>query len=156
MAQDEAQEYLAKLQQGKIQIPPDASALEHQIVQTMNEAGKRMRELTTAKGDMEREGERIKVTLANIEKQMSAVEGQIGAYAALLVTAEADRRNQAKVAEKGEKPAEDPTAKTSDETVEVPSAPVKASEGPPAKTEIPAVASIAKNNGKPPTVSPPA
>lgn len=98
MPQDEAQEYLAKLQQGKIQIPPEASPIEHQIAKTMAETSKRIRELTTAKSDAERDAERIKQALDNIEKQIAAVEGQLGAYASLLVTAEGERRKAAAMA----------------------------------------------------------
>ena len=51
----DAQEYIQKLQQGRTKLPDDASPLERRAFQNLGELSKRMRELTTAQSDNEKQ-----------------------------------------------------------------------------------------------------
>lgn len=88
----EAQEYLQKLQQERIRLPSDASMLEHKAVEKLKEMAGRIRALTTALNDNKQRIQNMTDENKMLELRTASLEGEMAAYASLLVMAEGSRR----------------------------------------------------------------
>lgn len=98
MPPDEAQEYLGKLQSGKAPLPDTASPLESEMLRSLMEGSKRIRELNTRKSDAEKQVENIQQQINGLGSAITEVTGEMGGYARLLVSAEWSRRKAEKAA----------------------------------------------------------
>jgi chromosome segregation ATPase len=102
MPQDEAQEYLGKLQAGKVSLAPGAGELEREAFETMQDCSRRVRELTTQVGDTDKQIEAFKAQREALQARINETAGEMGGYAKLLVSAEGARRRAAEAAAKVE------------------------------------------------------
>jgi chromosome segregation ATPase len=109
MPNDEAQEYLGKLQTGKARLPEDASPLEHEMFAGLQECSKGVRELTTKKADVEKQIEALKAQVKALDARITELTGEMGGYARLLVSAEGARRRAAAESVDEAKPKPKPT-----------------------------------------------
>ena len=88
----EAQEYIDKLQQGRVQLPPEATKLEGRAFENLQKLGRQRREMTTTQGDIEKQIDTLQGRQTAILRDIDTTNGQMAAYANLLVAAEGDRR----------------------------------------------------------------
>jgi hypothetical protein len=99
MSNDEVNEYLSKLQSGKIALPSSASKIEHTVLNNMNIVSKRIRELNTTKNEIEKQIAEMSERLKGHENALRELSGEVGGYARLLLEAEEDRRGIGKPAQ---------------------------------------------------------
>lgn len=129
MPPEEAQEYLSKLQAGRAELAAEASPLEREMLGTLNESSKRMRELSTRKSDAEKQVEQLQQQVTGLGGAIAEVTGEMGGYARMLVSAEWSRRKAAKAAAE---PQPEPE-KAPEPVKDVPPGAKKAEPAPPAK-----------------------
>lgn len=121
----EAQEYLAKLQSGRIELPADASPLEREILKNLRDKNATIRNLTTRQGDIEKDIGALQGQLAGIKREIDATGGEMAGYARLLVSAEGARRPEGPPNEpKAPEPETEPPKPTDKEIVESGPSPV--------------------------------
>lgn len=125
----EAQEYLAKLQSGRIELPADASPLEREILKNLRDKNATIRNLTTRQGDIEKDIGTLQAQLAGIKREIDATGGEMAGYARLLVSAEGARRPEAEQPSspnepKAPEPETEPPTPTDKEVVESGPSPV--------------------------------
>jgi len=102
MPPEEAQEYIGKLQAGRSELPAEASPLEQEMLRTLTETSRRVRELNTRKSDVEKQVEALNQQVTGLGTAIAEVSGEMGGYARMLVSAEWSRRKATKAAEKAE------------------------------------------------------
>lgn len=91
----EANEYLGALQQGRQQLPAEASALEHKAVNNLRELTVQWRSRLSEKEQAEKEIERLKERCKQLQSQADLTSGEMTGYAKLLAMAEGSRREEA-------------------------------------------------------------
>ena len=92
MPPDEAQEYLGKLQAGKVTLHAGAGPIEREALAAMQDASKRVRELTTQMGDNNKQLEFFKRQSEALQARVNECSGEMSGYARLLISAEGARR----------------------------------------------------------------
>lgn len=92
MPQEEAQEYIGKLQSGRAKLTHEATTLEQEVFSSFMETSKRIRELNTRKSDVEKQVEQLQQQVTGLGAAVSEVSGELGGYAKMLISAEWGRR----------------------------------------------------------------
>lgn len=95
----EAQEFLAKLQSGRIQLPPEANALEVEAFVALQGIASSLRNTTATRNDVEKQIEAAQGRMRGLERESDNLAGQLAAFAQILVSAEGARRTKAQLEE---------------------------------------------------------
>lgn len=106
-ASQEAQEYINKLQTGRANLPDSASPLEKEAYNQLKSLQQRLGALSGKQATTEKQIAQLQAQAEGCRRDIDTVSGQLTAYAQLLVTAEAVRRESAKPPKAKKEPAEE-------------------------------------------------
>lgn len=88
----EAQEYIQKLHQGRQKLPDEASALECEAHKQFQALQRQLFEQNTRRDQDNKQISVLQSQVQQLGRQIDTTQGQLAAYAQLLVSAEAPRR----------------------------------------------------------------
>lgn len=91
----EAQEYIGKLQAKREELPEGASSLEREMLRNLIGLQGKVREMTTAQGDIDKQIVRLQNDRESLKSEIAVVSGEMAGYAKMLVSAEGSRRAEA-------------------------------------------------------------
>lgn len=89
----EAQEYIQKLQKGRIELDESAASLEREAFKQFKILQQRLGQLTQKQTSTEKQIQSLQTQLSQLSSDVDVVSGQMAAYAQLLVSAEGARRD---------------------------------------------------------------